>query len=60
MRSCLAAGDGNEDDGTWFVLNEAGAAVKGKATAPAAAESEASRGGEEESEESSGGGGYGY
>jgi predicted lipoprotein with Yx(FWY)xxD motif len=51
--------NGNEDDGTWFVLNEAGSAVKGKATAPAAAEGEASAEGEGESEESSGGG-YGY
>jgi predicted lipoprotein with Yx(FWY)xxD motif len=40
--------NGNEDDGTWFVLNEAGSAVKGKATAEPA------------SEKSSGGDGGGY
>lgn len=53
--------NGNEEDGTWFALNEAGIAVKGKATAAAATnegESAAAEGGEEESEESSGG--YGY
>ncbi|MDX6627671.1 MAG: hypothetical protein QOE56_2660 [Solirubrobacterales bacterium] len=52
--------NGNEADGTWFALNEAGTAVMGKATAPAATtegESAAAEGGEEESEESSG---YGY
>jgi predicted lipoprotein with Yx(FWY)xxD motif len=41
--------NGNEAEGTWFVLDEKGAPVKGQAT-----------GGEAESEESSGGGGYGY
>ncbi len=44
--------NGNEAEGTWFVLNEKGAEVKGQAT-----------GGEAEpaaEEESSGGGGYGY
>jgi predicted lipoprotein with Yx(FWY)xxD motif len=53
-----AAGEanGNEDDGTWFVLNEAGSAVKGKATAAAAGGSESEPASEEESE----GGGYGY
>jgi predicted lipoprotein with Yx(FWY)xxD motif len=53
-----AAGEanGNEDEGTWFVLDEAGSAVKGHATA-AAAETE-SEPASEESEESSGG--YGY
>jgi predicted lipoprotein with Yx(FWY)xxD motif len=48
--------NGNEDDGTWFVLNEAGSAVEGKATA-------ATGGGDGDStEESSGaaGGGGGY
>jgi predicted lipoprotein with Yx(FWY)xxD motif len=53
--------NGNEADGTWFALNEAGTAVKGTATAPAATtegESAAAEGGEEESEGSSGG--YGY
>lgn len=40
--------NGNEDEGTWFALDEAGAAVKGQAS-----------GGEAEPEaESSGGGGY--
>ena len=54
--------NGNEAEGIWFALNEAGAAVKGKATAPAATtegESAAAVGGEEESEECSSGG-YGY
>lgn len=41
--------NGNEAEGTWFALDEAGAPVKGQAT-----------GGEAESEESSGGGGYSY
>jgi predicted lipoprotein with Yx(FWY)xxD motif len=40
--------NGNESEGTWFVLNEAGDAVKGQATPPA----------EEEEESSAGGGGY--
>ena len=44
---------GNEVEGTWFVLNEAGEAVEGKAEA-AGGESES----EPASEESSGGGGY--
>jgi len=43
--------NGNESEGTWFVLDEAGTAVKGMATPGAV-------GGEEESEESSGGSGY--
>jgi predicted lipoprotein with Yx(FWY)xxD motif len=55
--------NGNEADGTWFVLNEAGTAVKGKAT-PAAAtnegESAPSEGSEEEGSEESSGGAYGY
>lgn len=54
-----AAGEanGSELDGTWFVLDEAGSAVKGKASAAAGgSESEPAA---EESEESSGGG-YGY
>jgi predicted lipoprotein with Yx(FWY)xxD motif len=55
--------NGNEAEGTWFVLNEAGTAVKGKAT-PAAATSEgesaASESGEEEGSEEGSGGGYGY
>jgi predicted lipoprotein with Yx(FWY)xxD motif len=54
--------NGNEADGTWFALNEAGTAVKGTATAPAATtegeSAAAAEGGEEESEGSSGG--YGY
>jgi len=53
--------NGNEADGTWFALNEAGTPVMGKATVQAATterESAAAEGGEEESEESSGG--YGY
>ncbi len=41
--------NGNEFEGIWFVLNEAGEPVKGEAT-----------GGAAESEESGGGGGYGY
>ena len=41
--------NGQEFEGTWFALDESGAAVKGKATAPAESE---------ESEE--GGGAYGY
>jgi predicted lipoprotein with Yx(FWY)xxD motif len=55
-----AAGEanGSELDGTWFVLNEAGSAVKGKASAAAASGSESEPAAEEESEESSGG--YGY
>jgi predicted lipoprotein with Yx(FWY)xxD motif len=40
--------NGNEFEGIWFVLNEAGAPVKGQPTGAA------------ESEESGGGGGYGY
>ncbi len=51
--------NGNESEGTWFVLNEAGSAVKGQATAPAA-ESEAPAGESEEASEESSGGGYGY
>ena len=47
--------NGNEAEGTWFALNESGAAVKGQATA-GAAEAESAPA----SEESSGGGGYGY
>ncbi|HTT94867.1 MAG TPA: hypothetical protein VMF55_09350 [Solirubrobacterales bacterium] len=48
-----AAGEANgqESEGTWFVLDESGAAVKGKASAPA---------GGGESEEGSGGGYGGY
>ncbi|MBS1890686.1 MAG: hypothetical protein JST59_05300 [Actinobacteria bacterium] len=41
--------NGNESEGTWFVLDEAGAPVKGQAT-----------GGEAESEEEGSRGGYGY
>lgn len=41
--------NGNESEGTWFVLDEAGAPVKGQAS-----------GGEAESEEGSEGRGYGY
>lgn len=58
--------NGNESEGTWFVLNEAGSAVKGKATTSSSGggsttgttttESTA----EPSSEESSGGRGYGY
>jgi predicted lipoprotein with Yx(FWY)xxD motif len=52
--------NGNEDEGTWFVLDEAGSAVKGTATAAAAGGSGSeSAPASEESEESSGGG-YGY
>jgi predicted lipoprotein with Yx(FWY)xxD motif len=56
-----AAGEanGNELDGTWFVLNEAGSAVKGKATAGATGGAESEPAAEEESEEG-GSGGYGY
>ena len=43
--------NGQEFDGIWFVLDESGSAVEGKATAPAESE---------ESEESSGGGYRGY
>jgi predicted lipoprotein with Yx(FWY)xxD motif len=43
--------NGSELDGTWFVLDEAGAPVEGKAESEPAPE---------ESEESSGGGAYGY
>jgi predicted lipoprotein with Yx(FWY)xxD motif len=43
--------NGNEAEGTWFVLDEMGAQVKGQATGGAA---------EPEEEESSGGRGYGY
>jgi predicted lipoprotein with Yx(FWY)xxD motif len=52
--------NGNEDDGTWFALNQAGSAVEGTATASAGSEAEsgAAAGAEEEPEESSGG--YGY
>jgi predicted lipoprotein with Yx(FWY)xxD motif len=49
--------NGQELDGTWFALDEAGSPVEGKATA-ATTESESEPTGEE-SEESSGGG-YGY
>ncbi len=42
---------GNEVEGTWFVLNESGTAVKGTASAEAEPE---------ESESSGGGGGHGY
>jgi predicted lipoprotein with Yx(FWY)xxD motif len=50
---------GNEFEGSWFVLDEAGSAVKGKATAAAAGGSGSeSAPASEESEESSGG--YGY
>jgi predicted lipoprotein with Yx(FWY)xxD motif len=54
-----AAGEanGSELDGTWFVLDEAGSAVKGKTTA-AASGTESEPAAEEETEES--GGGYGY
>jgi predicted lipoprotein with Yx(FWY)xxD motif len=48
--------NGNEDEGTWFALDESGSPVEGKASA-AAAESE-SEPASEEGEESSGG--YGY
>jgi predicted lipoprotein with Yx(FWY)xxD motif len=51
--------NGNEDEGTWFVLDEAGSAVKGTATAAAAGGSGEAAPASEESEESSGGG-YGY
>lgn len=43
--------NGQEVEGTWFVLNESGSAVKGKATAPAESEESSSGGG-------GGGGGY--
>jgi predicted lipoprotein with Yx(FWY)xxD motif len=42
--------NGQELEGTWFALNESGAPVEGKATAPA----------ESEEAEESGGGAYGY
>jgi predicted lipoprotein with Yx(FWY)xxD motif len=45
--SAPSEANGQEVEGTWFALNESGAAVKGLAT-----------GGEAASEESSGGGGY--
>jgi predicted lipoprotein with Yx(FWY)xxD motif len=52
--------NGNESEGTWFVLNEAGTAVKGKATPAAAGEAESAAGeSEEESSEESSPGGYG-
>jgi predicted lipoprotein with Yx(FWY)xxD motif len=51
----LGEANGNEVEGTWFALNESGAAVKGQATG-GATESES----EPAAEESSGGGGYGY
>ena len=44
--------NGNEAEGTWFVLNETGSAVKGKATVAASSESESAP----PAEESSGGG----
>jgi predicted lipoprotein with Yx(FWY)xxD motif len=47
--------NGNEDDGSWFVLNEAGSAVKGKPTAETEGDEEAS---EESSGATGGGGGY--
>ena len=47
--------NGNEDDGAWFVLNEAGSAVKGKPTAETEGDEEAS---EESSGSAGGGGGY--
>jgi predicted lipoprotein with Yx(FWY)xxD motif len=47
--------NGQEDEGVWFVLDESGSAVKGKATA-GAAESES----EPAAEESESSGGYGY
>jgi predicted lipoprotein with Yx(FWY)xxD motif len=60
-----AAGEanGNEADGTWFALNEAGAAVKGRAsgetsTTGTTTTESGSEPASEESEESSGG--YGY
>ena len=37
--------NGNEDDGSWFVLNEAGSAVKGQATAEPASEENSGAGG---------------
>jgi predicted lipoprotein with Yx(FWY)xxD motif len=49
--------NGNEVEGTWFVLNESGSAVKGMASG-GAAESETKPAAEVESESS--GGGYGY
>ena len=55
--SAAGEANGSELDGTWFVLNEAGSAVKGKASA-APAESESAPASEESEE--SGGGGYGY
>jgi predicted lipoprotein with Yx(FWY)xxD motif len=53
--------NGNEAEGTWFVLGETGSPIKGQATGSAKAETESeSAPATEESEESSGGGGYGY
>ncbi len=45
--------NGQESEGTWFVMDEAGSAVKGTAAAGGEAESEPAT-------EESGGGGYGY
>jgi predicted lipoprotein with Yx(FWY)xxD motif len=49
--------NGNEVEGTWFVLNEGGSAVKGRPTG-GEAESETEPAAEEESESSGGGHGY--
>jgi predicted lipoprotein with Yx(FWY)xxD motif len=46
--------NGNEDDGTWFVLNEAGSAVEGKATAATGGDGDQTT----TVESSGGGGGY--
>jgi predicted lipoprotein with Yx(FWY)xxD motif len=48
--------NGNELEGIWFVLNEAGSPVKGHATGAAESESEP----EESEEGAAGSGGYGY
>ena len=50
--------NGQEVEGTWFALDEAGAEVKGKATAGDGGEAESEPAAEEEGESS--GGGYGY
>jgi predicted lipoprotein with Yx(FWY)xxD motif len=52
--------NGNEFDGTWFALDEAGAAVEGSASNATSTTTTESEPAAEESEESSGGTGDGY